>query len=73
MEWAHNYFKVIDLTLFVQGLFSNSYISVKWKYFNQTFKDFSFGSPKMISYVKDDPFLQVSSQEPSMSYKFFFH
>ena len=38
----------------------------------QTFRKFSFGSPKMISYVKDDPFHQVSSQKPSMSSKFFF-
>ena len=38
----------------------------------QTFIKFSFGFPKMISYVKDDPFLQVPNKEPSMSSKIFF-
>ena len=36
----------------------------------ETFRISSLGSPKMIQHVKDDPILQVSSQEASMSSKY---
>ncbi len=37
---------------------------------HETFRVSSWGSPKMIQHVKDDPILQVSSQEPSTSSKY---
>ena len=37
---------------------------------HETFRISSLGSPKMIQYVKDDPILQVTSQEPSASSKY---
>ena len=36
----------------------------------QTFRKFSLGSPRMIYNIKDDPVLQVPSQEPSTSSNF---
>ena len=39
-------------------------------YLHKTFKISSWGSPKMIQHVKDDPILQVSGQEPSASSKY---
>ena len=38
----------------------------------ETFRISSWGSPEMVQHVKDDPVLQVSSQEPSMSSKYDF-
>ena len=37
---------------------------------HETFRVSSWGSPEMIQHVKDDPILQVSSQEPSTSSKY---
>ena len=39
---------------------------------HETFRICSWGSPKMIQHVKDDPILEVSSQEPSASSKYDF-
>ena len=39
---------------------------------HETFGISSWGSPKLIQQVKDDPILQVSSQEPSASSKYDF-
>ena len=39
---------------------------------HQTFRIRSWGSPKMIQHVEDDPILQVSSQEPSACSKYDF-
>ena len=53
-------------------IFQLLYFSQMTRFHYQTFRELFFGSPKMISYVKDDPFIQVTSQEPLMSSKFFF-
>ena len=37
---------------------------------HETFRVSSWGSPKMIQHVKNDPILQVPSQEPSTSSKY---
>ena len=39
---------------------------------HETFRISSWWSPKMIQHIKDDPILQVSSQEPSSSSKYDF-
>ena len=39
---------------------------------HETLRVSSWGSPKLIQQVKDDPILQVSSQEPSVSTKYDF-
>ena len=39
---------------------------------HETFRISFWGYPKMIQHVKDDPILQVSSQEPSASSKYDF-
>ena len=82
-----NIFVVTHLTLFVPRVWilsmfrgrAQSACVFKLLYLNQikrfqfqTFRKCSLGSPKTIYYVKDDPVLQVSVQEPSTSSKFFF-
>ena len=39
---------------------------------HETFRKSSWGSLKMIHHIKDDPILQVSGQEPSVSSKYDF-
>ena len=39
---------------------------------HETFRKSSWVSPKMIQHVKDDPILEISSQEPSSSSKYDF-
>ena len=46
------------------------YLSQMKSYLHKTFRITSWGSPKMIQHIKDDPILKVSTQEPSTSSKY---
>jgi hypothetical protein len=48
------------------------YLSQMKSELHETFRISSWGSTKMIQHVKDDPILQVSSQDPSASSKYDF-
>ena len=54
------------------GFLRHFYLNQMKSDLHKTFMKCSRGSPKMIQHVKDDPILQVSSQEPSPSYKYDF-
>ena len=48
------------------------YLSQMKSELHETFRICSWGSPEMVQHVKDNPVLQVSSQEPSTSSKYDF-